>query len=95
MTLWNVVVPPRLYEEFAHLSPAGRKAVHDILVTLAADPRDPASSREPIEGAELRQISTRPTTDTGDQIAVLYRVHDPADAGEPGTVELIYVISGP
>lgn len=95
MSRWTVVVPPRLYEEFAHLSGAGRKAVHDALDQLAEDPRNPSTSREPIEGAELRQISTEPTTDTGDRIAVLYRIHSPTAPGQPGTVEVIWLLSGP
>ncbi|MEU1132611.1 hypothetical protein ABZ383_22580 [Streptomyces sp. NPDC005900] len=93
MSTWRVVVPPRLYEEFAHLTGPGRKAVHDLLDQLAADPRH-GSSREPIEGAELRQISTAPTRDTGDRIALLYRVHNPPP-GEAGTVEVIWIMSGP
>ncbi|MET8102228.1 hypothetical protein ABZV29_38245 [Streptomyces sp. NPDC005236] len=95
MTQWTVLVPPRLYEEFAQLSGPGRKAVHEVLALLAEDPRNAATSREPITGAELRQISTEPTADTGDRISILYRVHDPADASETGHVEIIYVISGP
>lgn len=95
MSRWTVLVPPRLYEEFAHLSSAGRKAVHDVLALLAEDPRNPATSREPIEGAELRQISTEPTADTGDRITVLYRVHSPTTPDEPGQVEVIFVLSGP
>ncbi|NWF30886.1 hypothetical protein HW130_32360 [Streptomyces sp. PKU-EA00015] len=94
MTNWTVVVPPRLYEEFAHLSAAGRRVVHDTLEGLAEDPRDPASSTEPIAGAELRRITTRPTPDTGDRITLLYRVHPP-EQDEPGRVEVIFILSGP
>ncbi|MEU5959230.1 hypothetical protein [Streptomyces sp. NPDC047525] len=94
MTLWNVEVGPQLYDEFAHLSGPGRRAVHDVLDWLALDPRNPSSSREPIAGAELRQISTAPTADTGDRITILYRIHPPA-GDEPGRVEVIFVMSGP
>ncbi|MCY0961798.1 hypothetical protein [Streptomyces sp. H27-H5] len=95
MTLWTVEVPPRLYDEVAHLSAGGRRAVHDALDTLAVDPRDPASSTEPIAGAELRRINTTPTKDTGDRITLLYRVHAP-EAGQPaGRVEVIFILSGP
>ncbi|MGW2793619.1 hypothetical protein ACWC9H_27320 [Streptomyces sp. NPDC001251] len=94
MTHWNVLVPPRLYEEFARLSPGGRRVVHDVLDRLAIDPRDPASSTEPIAGAELRRIDTAPAPDTGDRITVLYRVEDP-DGEEPGTVSVIFVVHGP
>lgn len=94
MTQWQVEVPPRLYEEFAHLTGPGRKAVHQLLDQLAVDPRGPHSSREPVAGAELRQIATPPTTDTGDRIAILYRVHEPAP-GSAGRVEIIFIMSGP
>ncbi|MFD9850505.1 hypothetical protein [Streptomyces parvus] len=94
MSDWAVKVPPRLYEEFAQLSGSGRRVVHEVLAQLARDPRDPDTSTEPITGAELRRITTRPTADTGDRITLLYRVHadDPA---QPGHVEIIYLISGP
>ncbi|MEU1121816.1 MULTISPECIES: hypothetical protein [unclassified Streptomyces] len=92
---WQIEVPPRLYDEFAHLSGPGRRAVHDVLDQLAADPRNPQSSREPLAGAELRQISTAPTSDTADRITVLYRVHAPAEPDEPGRVEVIWILSGP
>lgn len=95
MTDWSIEVPPRLYEEFAHLSPGGRRAVHDVLTRLAADPRDPLSSTEPVAGAELRRIMTEPAADTGDRITLLYRVSDPDGPDHPGTVSIIYVISGP
>ncbi|MFE9406815.1 hypothetical protein ACFYNY_34470 [Streptomyces sp. NPDC006530] len=94
VTHWNVQVPSRLYEEFAHLSPGGRRAVHDVLDRLAVDPREPASTTEPVTGAELRRIDTAPAADTGDRITILYRVQDP-DSGQPGTVTLIYVLHGP
>ncbi|MEV0012728.1 hypothetical protein [Streptomyces sp. NPDC047973] len=94
MSDWHVDVPSRLFEEFAHLSGPARRAVHDLLAQLATDPRDPASSTEPVTGAELRRITTRPATDTGDRITLLYRVH-PAEDGQPGRVEIIFVISGP
>ncbi|MFE9484521.1 hypothetical protein ACFYNM_38815 [Streptomyces spororaveus] len=94
MTHWTVEVPPRLYEEIAHLSAGGRRAVHDLLDTLAADPRDPASSTEPITGAELRRIDTAPAKDSGDRITLLYRVHAP-EADQPGRVEVIFILSGP
>ncbi|MFF3404327.1 hypothetical protein ACFYW6_38595 [Streptomyces sp. NPDC002659] len=60
MTKWNVLVPPRLYEEFAHLSAGGGRVVHEVLNQLAYEPRDPASSTEPIAGVELRRITTAP-----------------------------------
>ncbi|MHC3394687.1 hypothetical protein ACLQ2E_35300 [Streptomyces lavendulocolor] len=94
MTRWTVEVPPRLYEEVAHLSPGGRRAVHDVLDALAVDPRDPASSTEPIAGAELRRIDTDPAKDTGDRITVLYRVHRP-EGDQPGRVEVIFILAGP
>jgi hypothetical protein len=47
VTDWSVEVPPRLYEEFAHLSAGARRAVHDVLDQLAVDPRDPHSSVDP------------------------------------------------
>ncbi|MGW1666195.1 hypothetical protein [Streptomyces microflavus] len=93
MSDWSVEVPERLYEEFARLSGPGRRAVHEALAQLARDPRDPQSSAEPITGAELRRITTRPTADTGDRITLLYRVH--TDDAQPGRIEIIYVISGP
>ncbi|MGW1767171.1 hypothetical protein ACWCQL_24270 [Streptomyces sp. NPDC002073] len=94
MTNWTVEVPPRLYEEVAHLSPGGRRALHDLLDRLTVDPRDPASSTEPIAGAELRRIDTAPATDTGDRITLLYRVHAP-EGDQPGRVEAIFILSGP
>ncbi|KOV17255.1 hypothetical protein ADK91_02875 [Streptomyces sp. XY511] len=94
MTPWTVEVPPRLYEEVAHLSPGGRRAVHDLLDSLAVDPRDPASSTEPIAGAELRRIDTAPVKDAGgDRITLLYRVHGP-ESGRAGCVEVIFILSG-
>lgn len=95
MTDWLVEVPARLYEEFAHLSPGGRRVVHDVLEQLATDPRDPHSSTEPIQGAELRRIMTAPAPDTGDRITVLYRVTDPDQPGDTGRVTVLYVLSGP
>ncbi|WP_329151216.1 hypothetical protein OG275_38265 (plasmid) [Streptomyces niveus] len=95
MTRWNVEVPPRLYEEVAHLSAGGRRAVHDVLDRLAVEPRDPASSTEPIEGAELRRIDTEPAKDSGDRITLLYRVHPAQENDGPGRVEIIYLLSGP
>ncbi|WP_438297878.1 type II toxin-antitoxin system RelE family toxin [Streptomyces sp. HUAS TT7] len=94
MTNWTVVVPPRLYEEFAQISPGGRRAVHDVLDQLAADPRPPSSTTEPITSAELRRIDTAPAADTGDRITLLYRVEDP-EGDEPGLVSVIYVLHGP
>ncbi|MER6603812.1 MULTISPECIES: hypothetical protein [Streptomyces] len=94
MSRWSVEVPPRLYEEVARLSPGGRRAVHDVLDRLAVEPRDPASSTEPIAGAELRRIDTDPAKDTGDRITLLYRVHPPEDDA-PGRVEAIFILSGP
>lgn len=94
MTHWSVDVPPPLYEEFARLSPGDRKAVHDVLDQLAADPRDPASSTEPITGAELRRIDTAPASDTGERITLLYRVQDP-EGDEPGRVSVIFLLFGP
>ncbi|MFF8279883.1 hypothetical protein ACF05T_27880 [Streptomyces lateritius] len=94
MTHWNVQVPRRLYAEFAHLSPGGRRAVHDALALLAADPRTPASTAEPVQALELRRLTTEPATDTGVAITILYRVHEPR--GErPGRVELIFILAGP
>ncbi|MFJ8166549.1 type II toxin-antitoxin system RelE/ParE family toxin [Streptomyces sp. NPDC096136] len=95
MTLWTVEVPPRLYEEIAHLSPGSRRALHDTLDSLAADPRDPASTTEPITGAELRRIDTPPVQDTGDRITLLYRVHTPTADRLGGRVEVIFILSGP
>lgn len=95
MTDWQVDVPERLFEEFAHLSPGGRRVVHDLLDQLAADPRDPASSTEPIQGAELRRILTDPAPDTGDRITVLYRVTDPEGPDQPGRISILYIVSGP
>ncbi|MDL5205361.1 hypothetical protein [Streptomyces sp. ALI-76-A] len=95
MTDWSVEVPPRLYEEFAHLSAGARRAVHDVLDQLAVDPRDPHSSVEPVRGAELRRIMTQPSPDTGNRISVLYRVHEPLETGEPGRVEVVWILSGP
>lgn len=95
MTDWQVLVPPRLYEEFAALSPGGRRVVHDVLDQLATEPRDPRSSTEPIHGAELRRIMTAPAPDTGDRITVLYRVTDPENAAETGTVSVLFILAGP
>ncbi|MFF7176817.1 hypothetical protein [Streptomyces pseudovenezuelae] len=95
MTEWNVEVPERLFAEFAHLSPGGRRAVHKVLEQLATDPRDPASSTEPIKGAELRRILTEPAPDTGDRITVLYRVTDPEGPDLPGRVSVLFIVSGP
>ncbi|MER7049905.1 hypothetical protein [Streptomyces jumonjinensis] len=94
MTRWTVEVPTRLYEEFARLSSGGRRAVHDVLDRLAVEPRDPTSSTEPIEGAELRRIDTEPAKDTGDRITLLYRVHPPRE-DSPGRVEVIFLLFGP
>ncbi|MEU9062415.1 hypothetical protein AB0D13_27000 [Streptomyces sp. NPDC048430] len=94
MSDWHVDVPERLFEEFAHLSGAGLRAVHELLAQLVTDPRDPASSTEPVAGAELRRITTRPTTDTGDRITLLYRVHAPS-ADQAGRIEIIFMVSGP
>ncbi|WP_455361268.1 hypothetical protein [Streptomyces sp. SYSU K21746] len=94
MTNWTVDVPPRLYEEFARLTPGGRRVVHKVLDQLAQDPRDPRSSTEPIVGAELRRITTTPAPDTGDRITVLYRVQEPPGSGG-GTVSVIFILSGP
>ncbi|MFF7178253.1 hypothetical protein [Streptomyces sp. NPDC008121] len=94
MTHWHVLVPRRLYPEFAHLSPGGRRAVHDALALLAADPRCPASTAEPIRTLELRRITTEPAVDTGTTITILYRVHEPEDE-RPGRVELIFMLAGP
>lgn len=95
MTNWNVTVPVRLYEEFAHLSAGGRRAVHDVLDRLAVDPRDPASSTEPITSAELRRIDTAPASDTGDRITILYRVEDPDTGEAAGTISVVFVLHGP
>lgn len=95
MTDWQVEVPERLYPEVAHLSPGGRRAVHDVLDQLAVDPRDPHSSTEPIQGAELRRIMTAPATDTGDRITVLYRVVAPEGPDQPGRVIVVFILSGP
>ncbi|MFF3159457.1 type II toxin-antitoxin system RelE/ParE family toxin [Streptomyces sp. NPDC057910] len=95
MTRWTVTVPPRLYEEFAHLSPAARRAVHDVLKQLAIDPRDPSSSTEPITGAELRRIDTAPAADTGERVTLLYRVQDADDDQAAGRVSILFVLSGP
>ncbi|MFF8609658.1 hypothetical protein ACF06X_27470 [Streptomyces sp. NPDC015346] len=94
MTHWIVQVPRRLYAEFAHLSPGGRRAVHDALALLAADPRPPGSTGEPVQAIELRRLTTEPTTDTGVAITLLYRVHDP-QGKRPGRVELIFILAGP
>ncbi|MFD8146118.1 hypothetical protein [Streptomyces sp. NPDC059708] len=95
MTLWTIDVPPRLYEEVAHLSPGGRRALHDLLDSLAVDPRDPASSTEPITAAELRRIDTAPAPDTGDRTTLLYRVHAPEAGQAAGRVEVIFILTGP
>ncbi|MEU8528138.1 MULTISPECIES: hypothetical protein [Streptomyces] len=94
MTHWIVQVPRRLYPEFAHLSPGGRRAVHDALARLAEDPRDAASTAEPVKGAELRRFVSEPATDTGDRITLLYRVHEPKGR-TPGRVEIIFLLAGP
>ncbi|MFF9011855.1 hypothetical protein ACF09C_02635 [Streptomyces sp. NPDC014870] len=94
MTRWIVQVPRRLYPEFAHLSPGGRRAVHDALALLAADPQSPASTTEPLQALELRRITTQPTTDTGVTITILYRVHEP-QGQSPGRVEIIFILVGP
>jgi hypothetical protein len=65
------------------------------LTALAIDPRDPHSTTEPIQGAELRRIMTQPAPDTGDRITVLYRVTDPEGPDSPGRVTVLFVISGP
>ncbi len=95
MTHWNIQIPERLYEEFAHLSPGGRRVLHDVLDRLAADPRDPASTTEPITGAELRRIDSESAADTGDRITLLYRVQDPDSDQQPGTITVIFVLHGP
>ncbi|MFG2867197.1 hypothetical protein [Streptomyces sp. NPDC048338] len=92
---WTVQVPRRLYPEFAHLSPDGRRAVHDALAALAEDPRSPASSAEPVQAIELRRLTTRPTTDTGVTITLLYRVHPPLGRAKTGRVEIVFLIVGP
>lgn len=69
--------------------------MHKVLEQLATDPRNPASSTEPITGAELRRILTDPAPDTGDRITLLYRVTEPEDAGQPGIVSVLYIVSGP
>ncbi|MEV4949389.1 hypothetical protein [Streptomyces sp. NPDC053755] len=94
MTHWHVLVPRRLYTEFAHLSPGGRRAVHDALALLAEDPRSPASAAEPIRTVELRRLTTEPATDTGATVTLLYRVHEP-EGERPGRVELIFMLAGP
>ncbi|MET9162063.1 hypothetical protein ABZX56_30445 [Streptomyces parvulus] len=95
MTDWRVEVPERLFEEFAHLSPGGRRAVHDVLERLTVDPRDPGSTSEPIQGAELRRIMTEPAADSGDRITVLYRITEPESPTQQGRITILYIISGP
>ncbi|WP_137991701.1 hypothetical protein [Streptomyces vilmorinianum] len=94
MTHWIVQVPRRLYVEFAHLAPGERRAVHDTLALLAADPRPAASASEPLQAAELRRILTKPASDTGAKITILYRVREPQGT-KPGHVELIFILAGP
>ncbi|MDT9687060.1 hypothetical protein Q5762_01595 [Streptomyces sp. P9(2023)] len=94
MTQWAVQVPRRLYAEFAHLSPAGRRAVHDALALLATDPRHPTSTAGPVQSAEIRHLTTAPTPDTAVTITLLYRVHDPKPQ-TPGRVELLFILTGP
>ncbi|GAA2106009.1 hypothetical protein GCM10009801_82050 [Streptomyces albiaxialis] len=81
-------MPSRLGETIADLDPPARRAVHDALATLAEDPR--AGAAEPIRGAEIRRLFTRPTVATGDRITLLYRVHEAEHQ-----VEIIWVIAGP
>ncbi|MFK0294832.1 type II toxin-antitoxin system RelE/ParE family toxin [Streptomyces sp. NPDC090442] len=87
MSDWTVYLRPHLGEEIASLPPDGRRAVHEALAALAADPR--AGIAEPITAAELRRITTGPTP-TGDRITLLYRVHE-----DERRLELIWIISGP
>ncbi|MFI8823893.1 hypothetical protein [Streptomyces sp. NPDC053431] len=94
MTHWIVEIPRRLYNEIAHLSPGGRRALHDALASLAEDPRPPESRAEPLRDAELRRVATVPASDTGTTITLLYRIHDPA-SGKPGRVEIIFLLAGP
>ncbi|WP_198359178.1 hypothetical protein [Streptomyces fildesensis] len=86
---WTIDIPERLGEEFAHLTPAGRRAVYDACRQLAQDPTINATS-EPVRGADLRRVTTDPTTGTGDRITLLYRIHH-----DEGRVELIFLIAGP
>ncbi|MFF9193706.1 hypothetical protein ACF09L_00740 [Streptomyces sp. NPDC014779] len=94
MTHWNVEIPRRLYHEIAHLSPGGRRALHDALAALADDPRPPESRPQPVRGAELRRVATQPAGDNGLTITLLYRVHDPVGKAA-GRVEIIFLIAGP
>ncbi|MER7520641.1 hypothetical protein [Streptomyces sp. NPDC126499] len=91
---WIVVVRRNLYSEIAHLSPGGRRALHDALAALAEDPRPAESRREPLRTAELRRVATAPAADTGITVTLLYRVHDPAE-GRPGQVEVLFLVAGP
>ncbi|MCX5207699.1 hypothetical protein OG897_40670 [Streptomyces sp. NBC_00237] len=87
---WSVDVPERLREEFAQqLAPGERRAVHDLLALLAADPRMGAVEPVPLS-VELRRALTAPATDTGQRVSILYRVH-----ADRRTVEIIYILTGP
>ncbi|MFC5724859.1 hypothetical protein ACFP1Z_32395 [Streptomyces gamaensis] len=88
MSDWQIVMPARLNEEMARLTPSGRRAVHDALAALARDPQ--TGAEEVIAGAEIRRHRTQPTADTGDRISVLYRVH-----ARERRIEVIYLIAGP
>ncbi|MEU7230008.1 hypothetical protein [Streptomyces chrestomyceticus] len=97
---WPVRLPPGIGEEIGRLSPGTRRAVHDLLRRLAADPRD-IGTAEPVKGAELRRALTAPSADTGERVTILYRIH-PGDAGDvydtPDTgpyVEIIFLVWGP
>ncbi|MFF4290987.1 hypothetical protein ACFY0R_37690 [Streptomyces sp. NPDC001633] len=87
MSDWRITLPDRLGDEIAHLTPSGRRAVHDALAALARDPR--SGTPEPITAAEIRRVTTSPD-DAGDRITLLYRVHATDRA-----VEIIWIISGP
>ncbi|MFI8966538.1 hypothetical protein ACIGO8_31005 [Streptomyces sp. NPDC053493] len=91
---WAVEIPRRLYSTIAHLSPGGRRALHDALAALADDPRPAESRTEQLQGAELRRVATLPAADTGITVTLLYRVHDTGD-GEPGRVEIVFLVAGP
>ncbi|GAA0439168.1 hypothetical protein [Streptomyces luteireticuli] len=87
MSDWQIVMPARLGDEVAHLTPSGRRVVHDALAALALDPH--AGAEEVITGAEVRRYRTRPT-DTGDRISILYRLH-----ADTRSVEIVFLLAGP